>query len=430
MTDGGEEQDLLSFFYACPIGLVEIDATGSICLINPHAMKHMLPLARGGSMTNLFDAFEGTAPDLRTLLCEFEPNSGTVVENYRIAVDLGEGRRGGPVVLACTMVKVATNRVIVTLTDVSQQVVQERRLQQAETWFSTLIDNVNDYAVLTLTTDGRIETVNPSFTRQTGLSCAAAVGLSLDAILTSDPASGSRSFREQLRIAERDGWYLDESWQERQDGSRYWCQRLFAASATHEGAWLTGYSVVLRDVPRRAGDTSQLRQLLTRDHLTGAANRSHFRSVLEREQSNWRKHGVPVGLILLDLDHFKAVNDARGHPVGDQLLRAITKTCIEHLRADDLFARVGGEEFAVLLPNVGLRESAAVAEKLRAAIAETVLDLKDGPLRATASFGCAILSETHGSVDELIALADHRLYAAKGKGRNRVFAGEQVQIAA
>lgn len=421
MTAGSSEEQLLEFLYACPVGLIECDAAGEIGMINPHAMQHLLPLGGMRGAANLFAAFEKHAPELRNLATAFAPATGQICDGHRVFVDLGSGRRKtAPKVLACTLVKLGPDRLMATLTDISAQVAQEHRLRQANTWFATLLDGINDYAALTITPAGEIEAANVSFERQTGHVSANIIGRRLADILGLDPTSGDLRLDEQMVVAARDGWHLQEGWQQRADGEKYWCQRLIVARAEEYAERAAGFSVVLRDVPRREAAVEDLRRLLTRDHLTGAANRRHFRQVLEREQSHWRELRYPLSLIALDLDHFKTVNDVHGHPIGDLLLRRVTDICTALLPPNGVFARLGGEEFGVLLPRCDTEEAVALAETLRVAIAALEVAVPSGMLKVTASLGCATLEEAAGSIDGLIALTDERLYAAKRDGRNRV----------
>ncbi|MGI4876081.1 MAG: GGDEF domain-containing protein, partial [Janthinobacterium lividum] len=404
---------------------------GAVTMINPHAMKHLLPLSGSRGSANLFTMFEQRAPELRNLFEGFAADHGTVCEGHRIAVDMDAGRDGkDPKVLSCTMVKLGVDRAIATFADVTIQVGQERRLKQAETWFASLINGVNDYAVLTITPQGIVDTVNAAFTRQIGRAYDEVTGRSLGEILSADPASGALSLAGQLELAERDGWYVDQSWQERSDGERYWCQRLFAARTGADDGALIGYSVVLRDVARDAFDTNDLRRLLTCDYLTGAANRTHFLQVFRRELKRWEDDRQSLSLVLLDVDHFKAVNDAHGHPVGDQVLIQLTKVASAVLRPSDLFARFGGEEFAVLLPGTPLDEAVSIADRLREAVAAMDVETDQGTVRITASFGCTAAEGAGVTVERLIKSADDQLYAAKHAGRNRVCSGLNLSAAA
>jgi len=421
MSEKSSEEQLLEFLYACPVGLIECDPTGEIAMMNPHAMQHLLPLAGPRNASNLFAALEQHAPELRSLAAAYTPASGKICDGHRIFVDLGSGRRKqAPQVLSCTMVKLGADRLMVTLSDISQQVVQEDRLRQADTWFATLLDGVNEYAALSITPAGHIASANLCFTRQTGHDCTAVIGQKLAEVLHSDSSGGDLRLEEQVEIAQRDGWHLQEGWQQRRNGTRYWCQRLVVTRADGGSPSPTGFSVVLRDVPRREAAAEDLRRLLTCDHLTGASNRRHFSQAMEREQAHWRELRHSLALVILDLDHFKAVNDTYGHPVGDALLCQVAQACTEILPPRGIFARLGGEEFGVLLPRFDLDQALNLAEEMRVAVAGLCIDTPTGQLRATASLGCATLEEADGSIDALIALADRRLYAAKRSGRNQV----------
>jgi PAS domain S-box-containing protein len=185
--------------------------------------------------------------------------------------------------------------------------------------------------------------------KQTGYACDAVVGQTLADIFPPAAGDGSSGMVEQLRLAGRDGWHLDEMWRGRKDGSRYWCQLLIAARVDDDGK-VAGYTLVLREITRQTYDTNDLRRLLTQDHLTGAANRARFQQLFEREHRAWRKNGALLSLIMLDIDHFKHVNDTYGHATGDLVLSRFAKTIAKAIRPTDVLARLGGEEFAVLFP--------------------------------------------------------------------------------
>ena len=409
-----EEEKLLEFLYAAPTGLVEIDAAGAIAMINPYAMKHLLPLAGARGASNLFTMLESSAPELRNLFDGFTEARGTVCDGHRITVDIGRHSDGRePKVLACTLVKLDSDRAIACITDITLQVTQERRLKQAETWFSSLMNDINDYAVVSITSEGLVDAVNASWTRQTGEAGDRLIGQTLSEIFPE--GGGAHRMAELLDNTARDGWHLDELWHARRDGSRYWCQRLLAARAGSDGE-LAGYTVVLRDIVRPAYDTDDLRRLLTQDHLTGAANRARFQHLFERAQQAWVQHGTPLSLIMLDIDHFKRVNDTHGHLAGDLVLAGFADTITKALRPADVFARLGGEEFAVLLAGSTLVEAGDLAERLRVLVAAMRVVTPQGELSITVSLGCA----TAVANDDLLRSADAALYIAKRTGRNRV----------
>ncbi|WP_193334760.1 GGDEF domain-containing protein [Devosia beringensis] len=420
MSDRSSEEELLEFLYACPVGLLECNAAGDIAMINPHAMQHLLPLTGSRDASNLFSALEQHAPELRSIANDFRPDTGKICDGHRIYVDLGTGRKvGSPQVLSCTLVKLGPDRLMATLADVSEQVVQERRLRQADTWFATLLDSVNGYATVEIDSDRKIVSANVCFTQLTGHDHLEVAGQDLDTVLGAEASGQVPRLGEQIEIAERDGWHLQEGWQQRAGGEHYWCQRLVVARSKSEMT-RSGFFVVLRDVPQHNEGTADLQRLLMSDPLTGAANRRHLSQSMQQEQTHWRDFQQPFSLIVLDLDHFKSVNDIHGHPVGDLLLCGVVTACAMLLPPRGLFARLGGEEFAALLPRFDREEALALAEEMRKAIAALTVASSIGIVEATASFGCATIDEAQGSIDGLLALADARLYSAKRAGRNRV----------
>ncbi len=156
-----------------------------------------------------------------------------------------------------------------------------------------------------------------------------------------------------------------------------------------------------------------------RDPLTGLPNRRAFDEDLAREAARASRAGASLAVVMLDVDRFKAVNDCHGHAAGDAVLRAVAARAAGAVRAGDLLARVGGEEFAILLPGADLARAAEAAERIRAILAADPVEAGGTALAVTASLGCAALSPGEAP-EALVARADARLYAAKEAGRNRV----------
>lgn len=163
----------------------------------------------------------------------------------------------------------------------------------------------------------------------------------------------------------------------------------------------------------------------TRDALTGAYNRRHFEDRLRAEIAFAVRHATDLGLLLFDLDHFKRVNDTFGHPAGDEVLRHVSAIALKTLRAEDVFSRFGGEEFAVLMRGSSTRGGVRLADRLREALVQSVAEHEGRRIPITLSAGCAALSCCKTpSAEELVAVADRRLYLAKQGGRNRVVASD------
>jgi diguanylate cyclase (GGDEF)-like protein len=165
----------------------------------------------------------------------------------------------------------------------------------------------------------------------------------------------------------------------------------------------------------------QLEYLAGHDPLTGLFNRRQFDQLVAMELSRVARQPAPISLLMVDLDHFKFINDRYGHPLGDEVIRHTANLLRNYTRTGDSVARLGGEEFLLLLPDTSQSQARTIAEKVRRLLEETPLPIKDNLLYLTASFGIACLEAgTPGTYESLYAAADKALYQAKASGRNRV----------
>lgn len=174
--------------------------------------------------------------------------------------------------------------------------------------------------------------------------------------------------------------------------------------------------IYVRDITQRKHDEEEIYILATTDSLTGIANRREFIAILVREMDHAKRYGTPMALVMYDLDYFKRVNDTFGHDVGDYVLQAVTGLVKENIRATDIVARWGGEEFMVLMPQSDIQAARNTAEKLRLAIADHHFDKVN---RLTVSFGITTF-ESQDDLNSLLKRVDDALYQAKEFGRNRV----------
>jgi diguanylate cyclase (GGDEF)-like protein len=166
----------------------------------------------------------------------------------------------------------------------------------------------------------------------------------------------------------------------------------------------------------------RLLELATTDELTGLSNRRHFEEVLRGELERSLRYKTPLSIVLIDVDHFKTVNDTYGHPVGDLVLRNLGRILAAAIRSTDRAARYGGEELCLILPHTPLDGAMTLAERLRATIAEAEHVFDGHVLRKTASMGVACSGSEARDGATLVKCADQALYAAKSRGRNRVLA--------
>lgn len=211
-----------------------------------------------------------------------------------------------------------------------------------------------------------------------------------------------------------------------------WCdmprvgrRRYLAADASpiyDERGRLAGVVQTLRDMTDEKLAQAALEQLATRDGLTGLANRRCFDDTLHAEWARALRQHQPLSLLMVDVDNFKAYNDAHGHLGGDECLKRIATAVSSEMRANDLVARYGGEEFAVILPNQSLKGAASVAERIRTRVEQLQVPTRLAPgQHVTVSIGAATaIAAPDNSSSELVATADAALYRAKHMGRNRI----------
>jgi diguanylate cyclase (GGDEF)-like protein len=195
----------------------------------------------------------------------------------------------------------------------------------------------------------------------------------------------------------------------------------FSISAYHADTDNHCFVTVIENITERKLLQRNYEQMAQTDYLTGLSNRRHFMQRAEAELTRTLRYGNALSLLMLDLDHFKQINDNHGHRAGDKVLQTFSTLCRSTLRESDLIGRLGGEEFVIMLPETGISEATGIAERLRKITEEVFVLLEDGrPLYFTVSIGIAGLDEHHAHLDALLQKADQSLYMAKSMGRNRI----------
>jgi len=187
---------------------------------------------------------------------------------------------------------------------------------------------------------------------------------------------------------------------------------------THQPRRMIG---IHTDISEQKLVEQELERQARTDHLTGVNNRGYFMELAEQELKRSIRYGTPLTVFMIDIDLFKQINDRYGHKVGDTVLKKLTEVCQEALREVDILGRMGGEEFAIILPETSEAKGAEVAERLRKTIAESAIPMEAGlPLHCTVSIGVTALASADDNIDVLLNLADKALYKAKNSGRNTV----------
>src|SRR5690606_16213104 len=226
----------------------------------------------------------------------------------------------------------------------------------------------------------------------------------------------------EIEAAIRLGYAADDRWHLRKDGTRFWASGIMTP-AYDEAGKLRGLLKIIRDKTTEKLASERSLYLARHDSLTGLANRSYFYEMLQAATTEARINRSELQVLMLDLDRFKRINDRYGHFVGDQVLRTIAQRAQELTRDTDVLGRLGGEEFALVLPDTDLPLALDVAERLRTVIGNTPINAESDPIFCTSSFGVAALQGRSKSLSALLAEADDQLLFAKRNGRNRIEAG-------
>jgi diguanylate cyclase (GGDEF)-like protein/PAS domain S-box-containing protein len=200
--------------------------------------------------------------------------------------------------------------------------------------------------------------------------------------------------------------------------ARAFTAELAAIAVDYSGA--PAVLIALNDVSQRKEMEAELFRQASTDALTGISNRRYFHNQAEQELRRARRFARDMTVMMIDIDNFKLINDTYGHATGDAVIQGVVKRSLESLRQSDSLGRIGGEEFAVLLPETSIAAAHDVAERLRAHIQDKPIIAEHNAIACTASIGIAQLSAQDGTIDDLLKRADTALYAAKNNGRNRV----------
>lgn len=275
------------------------------------------------------------------------------------------------------------------------------------------------YGVIITSVDAYIEWVNPAFEKLSGYTFEEAVGKKPGELIKS--GLQDEGFYQGLweKILAGENW-RDKIINKRKDGTLY-TEELTITPVMDEQGKICHFVGIKQDITERERMQEQLWEMATTDFLTTLINRRYFMVKLEEEFARVQRfdsHDVTV--LMLDIDHFKRVNDTYGHAIGDALLKHFTYIIQKNLRKTDVAGRLGGEEFAVVLPDTPVFAAKIFAERLCQEVRNTPMLLDDNAIVVTVSIGIAAMEMTDGNCDAVLIRADDALYRAKESGRNRV----------
>ena len=293
-----------------------------------------------------------------------------------------------------------------------------RRLEEDEARLSQLLDVLVD-GVVVIDQRGHVEIINPAAERLLGYEANELLGRNIKIIVPEPHRSRHDDYlRRYLETGRRNilGGSL-ETTAVRKDGSEI---PIYLSVTSFTIAGERRFAGILHDISDQKNLEEELRRQANTDPLTGLLNRRCFTDHNRREMERNRRYGAALSLVLIDIDHFKKVNDTYGHGAGDDVIRGVAAACMAELRDTDFMGRIGGEEFAVLLPDSDLEAAGILAERLRARVAEVSFATGVGPVDVTVSVGVTEVDEAVDDVRSLTHRADVALYRAKEEGRNRV----------
>ena len=299
--------------------------------------------------------------------------------------------------------------------DLTERQAAERRAGLVQRDFEAAF-NAAPHGVAIVGLDGTFLHVNHKLTEIVGYPAAELVDITFQEITHPDDLDADLAQVDALLAGEVDSYELEKRYFTK-DGRLIWV--LLAVAIVRDEDGLPRHFISqLQDISERKRLEAHTHELANRDPITSLYNRRRFEEELRRAIVRCREGGESAALLLLDLDRFKTVNDSDGHVAGDRLIRMVGQTLDERIAAPDIAARVGGDEFAVILRNIDIAQARAVAEELRMAIAAT-----DTARSCTASLG---LCRLHGDVPDAetcFRAVDRAMYRAKGQGRDRVVVG-------
>ena len=272
-----------------------------------------------------------------------------------------------------------------------------------------LIVQYIDSGILVSDVLGRVVEINPFARKLFGRESEEAIGKSLDEVLKDwpliDHSPQMRERQEQEISLTKDGNPVFFMFQ--------------VSPIRNERREFIGHVIVLVDITDRKKAELELERLARTDVLTEVTNRRHFFELAEVEFERFKRYGHPLAIMMLDIDHFKQINDTYGHLAGDFVLRSVATACKKQIRTVDIFARYGGEEFVALLYGVSPETAQETAERIRKFIEGTILEFDQKSIHVTASFGLAF-TRMDQTLEKVIDCADQSLYLSKTNGRNRV----------
>jgi diguanylate cyclase (GGDEF)-like protein/PAS domain S-box-containing protein len=416
-TTERELEELTQFMYLLPTGVARFSESGAMELLNPAAARLLRALDIDATHAGLQIILDHLCPGLSETWRTSTGRVGAVIPSQRCTA---LPANGPAVHLLLRVLRPDKRCTMITLDDVTGMAEQELELERQRRRVDLVFEYIEGYCVAMLDDAGTVIEWNPSIGRLFGIAANAIVGQPLLNRVTVNlgELTSPADFSEVRKvIAKLRGCRVDASWK-KGDGQEMWGECVVAPVFESDGS-TGGYVAIIRDVSIEHYHTQELIDDALTDSLTGLYNRRGLEG--RSEAIHFRPGGAPLTQvwILVDIDHFKRVNDTYGHEAGDEVLKAVAEALRATARGADIVARLGGEEFVLVLPDTSPDMAARIAERLRLAVEALSTAVAGQVIRVTASFGVAQRA-AHERQHEVLERADAALYSSKKEGRNRV----------
>lgn len=347
-------------------------------------------------------------------------NATGVCRNFEIEYIRKDGRKRIGILSSSLTMMDGVSHAVTSLHDISGRKRMENRLHRSEAKFRLLVENSHDI-IYTLTSEGIFTFVSPVWTRLLGHKTSEVIGKSFREFIHAEDlaeceifletviATGERRSGIEYRIRSKDGkWFWHTS---------------SAVPFRDESGKVVGFYGISSDVSERRKFLEDLERKAMTDELTGVNNRRHFIELAAIEVKRSLRLAHPLSLALIDIDHFKQINDTWGHAAGDRALAHFARVVRENIREIDVLSRFGGDEFVLMLPETDSTAAFAILDRLRAILADTPIEFDGFTIPVSVSVGLASCNggdNAEVSLDTILVCADKALYRAKESGRDRV----------